>query len=153
MKPKVVSIANPASLDGSPIEVDLTSSVSDRANRYRAVRVLEQLPENQRDRCHFCGNDDEPLLAGHVDGNEDNGDPSNISPTCRSCNNAIATNFTRVNVGRRTRQFNPAAPAATSGEYIWAVNTLRYGRSRSSILRAVAKIQSTPHAKRNRFIR
>lgn len=154
MKPKVVPIANPSSIDGQERLARFTSEepVTDRAYRYRAVQVMEQLPAASRERCHFCGNDNAPLLAGHVDGHEENCHPANISPTCRSCNNAIAAKFAQIGVGRRTRQFNPAAPATRREEYTWAIYQLRFSRSKATIQRAIARIQSTPHADRNRFV-
>jgi hypothetical protein len=133
------------------VSVTTDDQVSDRAHRYRANAVLEQIPERDRTRCHFCGAADRPLMAGHVDGREENGEPANISPTCRPCNNTIAAHFASLGIGRRTRQFNPAARGAYNAlEYSGAIARLKAG-SRSDVHSAIRIIQATDHAARNRF--
>lgn len=149
MKQTKLTIAIPAS-PGSEIIVSLTGGqVTDRAQRYRANDVLGQLAPDERTRCHFCGASDRPLMAGHVDGHEENSDPANISPTCRPCNNAMAATFAAVGAGRRTRQYNPQAAAPDAAAYRAHCRTLHTAASITALQTAIAAVHATPHAKRD----
>lgn len=152
-----LAIPNPASTDGQVTPIILTTgkeAVTDRAYRYRAQEVLDQLPQRHRNRCHFCGATSfgTRLLTGHVDGHEENTSPENISPTCRSCNNTMAANFVRAGIGRRTRQFNPRTrPITTAVSYRRVVRQLKEEENPDLVLAAIARLHATPHARRNRF--
>lgn len=150
-------IANPAHPQGTPIEISTRTEgpISDRGNRYRANQVFDQLPAAVRNRCHFCGRTAMAvkMMAAHVDGFEENNDPSNISTTCRSCNSVTAANFARNNVGRRTVQYNPAQAIRSADAYLQAIEVLKASDDSEEIHHAIARIQATSHHDRTAFAR
>lgn len=152
------TVANPASPDGAEQPVRLVTrkeEVTDRAHRYRANKVLDQIPATHRNRCHFCGvaGFNVPLMPGHIDGHEENNEPWNISPTCRSCNSSVGANFARAGIGRRTRQFNPTQPIRTASEYRRVIDVFSGSGDLDELRAAIAKLQATSHAQRNRLSR
>lgn len=144
-------------------------AVTDRAYRYRAQKAM---PVHAKV-CAFCGRKNPGLMVGHVDGHEENGEPSNLTWTCRPCNSVASNTMQAAGVGRLTRQYNPSRSGGASnvGEWAQAVGAisprsqgktpgpvgssdrnshLRAG-STMSVSDAVAMIRATPHSKRSQF--
>ena len=69
-------------------------NLSDRAYRYRAVKAM---PEGSK-RCVFCGAS-QKLMAGHLDGHEENTAPDNLVWTCRTCNSLHGNALKRAEWG------------------------------------------------------
>jgi hypothetical protein len=151
-----LTVANPADPTGEALEVQVT----DRAARYRAQSVLEDLPEASQTHCHFCGlpfdPTNRPKLAGHLDGDPQNVASENISPTCRPCNTVLGKRFAELEIGRLTRQYNPsfqpAGPLNSTAEYHRALTFLFTG-NHAAVSRSIARIKLTPHSLRNKFAR
>ena len=76
--------------------------VTDRAHRYRANRNLAARQKH----CFACGRP-QPRDVHHIDGRENNGNPSNLTRACRSCNVRIANVMRCAGLGTKTRQYNP----------------------------------------------
>jgi hypothetical protein len=92
------------------------------------------------------------LMVAHVDGNESNGVPENLGPTCRSCNAKIAHVMKRVGFGRRTRQYNPRSEGAqTLAQWMSAVMSMRGESDQMPVGAAVEMIHQTPASTRSRF--
>lgn len=126
--------------------------VTDRAYRYRAVR---NAPAGQK-RCAFCGAGPRttPLMVGHVNGHEEDGDPRNLIWTCRSCNGRTGNALKRARLGRRTRQYNPGtAPrgARSLGQWMTAVMSMRGESDAMSVRDAVEMVRATSAAKRAEY--
>ncbi len=133
--------------------------VTDRALRYRANANAPDGPEV----CCFCGSK-ESIDVGHMDGHEENNDPSNLAWLCRSCNVASGNAMRSAGLGRLTRQYNPKG-ATTVGEWVQAVGAItphkgrkyagrNYGlASEMPVAEAVAIIRATSPAKRAQFAR
>jgi hypothetical protein len=122
-----------------------TPPVTDRALRYRANRTPPASPR----RCLFCGA--RKVQVGHLDGHEENNAPKNLVWTCRSCNTKMGVSFRRRHAGRRTRQYNPAGGAQSSGAWMNAIASLKGEGGDMTVTDAVALIHSTPQADRHRF--
>jgi len=61
------------------------------------------------------------IEVGHVDGFEENTAPENLIWNCRACSTGLGVVYKRLNLGRRTRQYNPAAQGAESmGQWLTA---------------------------------
>jgi hypothetical protein len=124
------------------------NAITDRAARYRAnspgCRPLRPRI------CVFCGGT-RNVEVHHLDGHEENTDPRNLVWADRACNTAIGIVLTRAGLGRRTRQFNPAAEGAqTLRQWVAAVLSMK-GEGPIEPRTAVAMIQATPPAQRSRF--
>lgn len=133
------------------------SNLTDRAHRYRANR---NKPKGAK-RCIFCGRKrGSPIEVGHLDGHEENGNPSNLVWNCRSCNVVAANTLRAAGLGRSTNQYNPASKGATTlGEWMQAVGSITPHVDRGNrglvsdmpVSDAVEIIQATSPAKRARF--
>jgi hypothetical protein len=132
-------------------------NLTDRAYRYRAVNAM---PEGRK-LCVFCGAKTK-LMAGHVDGFEENTEPENLVWTCRRCSAFHANALKRTRMGRRTAQYNPSASGGASnlGEWMQAIGAIRphkYPDKNAGLLStmktsdAVAMIRATPASKRSEF--
>ena len=99
-----------------------TSSISDRAKRYRASgpECRPPLPA----KCAVCGSRRFPVVD-HIDGDESNGSPDNLRWLCKSCNVRLGIAMARIGHGRRTRQYNPGA--RTLAAYVQAALEHRRG--------------------------
>jgi hypothetical protein len=96
------------------------SLITDRAKRYRA-----NAGRKKARLCAFCAN---PAMdVDHISGDEAHGKHANLIDLCRSCNTRKGIVQKRARIGKRTRQYNPEAPARqpTFEEYIAAVRILR----------------------------
>lgn len=74
-----------------------TKEISDRAWRYLANHPSIR-PHGHH--CIFCGKI-HGLMVGHLDGHEENFNPANLVPTCRSCNSYCAITLKDARLGRR----------------------------------------------------
>jgi hypothetical protein len=125
--------------------------VTDRAQRYRANR---NIPGKQK-HCFACGKP-RPRDVHHIDGRENNGDPSNLTRACRSCNVRIANVMRRAGLGTKTRQYNPKRAgghaAHSLGAYLTAVEILN-GKQPGNMSSAVRTLQATSEAQRSEYAR
>jgi len=97
---------------------------------------------------------DRPIDVAHVDGNESNGSPQNLGPTCRSCNAKVAHVMKRAGIGRRTRQYNPGGEGAqTLAQWMAAVMSMKGESDQMSVSEAVEMIHATPASARSHFAR
>ncbi len=93
-------------------------------------------------------------MVAHIDGNESNGSPQNLGPTCRSCNAKVAHIMKCVGIGRRTRQYNPRGEGAqTLGQWMAAVMSMKGESDQMSVSDAVQMIHATAASDRSRFAR
>jgi len=93
--------------------------------------------------------------VGHLDGYEENTDERNLIWNCRACNTKLGRIFTRLGLGRRTRQYNPPmAGAKNLGQWMNAVMSMK-GESGGdmSVSDAVAVIHATSPDERSGFAR
>ena len=121
--------------------------MTDRALRYRANACPPPGPRI----CNLCGSR-RNVEVGHLDGHEENSEPANLVWTCRSCNVLCANTLRRAGVGRLTAQYNPAAEGAASlGQWLTAVMSMRGESDAMSVPDAVAMIRATPPASRSDF--
>ena len=153
-----IEVHNPATGRLQPV-----SLITDRAKRYRAQNAAAGAGID-RTHCVYCGAKN-PRDLDHINGREDDGDPSNLAPACRPCNSTKGAHFARIGAGTLTRQYNPtkAGGAATIGEWIAAVGSIiphkgaqyagrNYGLPGGmSTAAAVAMIRATPPEKRSEF--
>lgn len=112
-------IPNPGVCGGrKPVEL-----ITDRAKRYRANSEACK-PAAPRV-CNYCESK-RNVVVGHIDGNEDNGRPSNLAWTCKSCNAKIAAADKAAGRGKRTRQFNPPrkVPRVSAAQWYAAVRSI-----------------------------
>lgn len=141
------------------------ANITDRGLRYRAQGAI---PEHKKV-CVFCGRRNaaqtgaRPVLeVGHLNGNESDGAPDNLSWTCKSCNAFAFQTLSGYGIGRLTRQFNPSKSggAKNLGEWLNAVSAITprvdrgdrgLGESTMSVPDAVAMIRATSHSKRSDF--
>lgn len=87
----------------------------------------------------------------HVDGEEQNGEPSNLVWACRSCNTTLGVVMKQQGLGRRTAQFNPNVQGArTLGQWVTAVLSMK-GEGPMEPSAAVEVIQATPLERRSSF--
>jgi len=145
-------ISNPSTPGGRrPVEL-----ITDRAKRYRARNAIGAPAE----RCTYCGAPPAPgrrLEVDHIDGDESNNDPRNLTWTCRPCNTAKGVYFARRGAGRRTAQYNPRRSrkpvpgARTLAEYMETLNALHGYASRFSLEEAIEKMHNTPPEDRSWF--
>lgn len=124
-----------------------TGQVTDRALRYRANHP-DRRPPGQKI-CAFCGSR-RNVEVHHVDGHEENPNPSNLAWACRSCNTLIGVAMKRAGVGRRTRQFNPEG-ARNLAQWLQAVLSVKGQSSDMTVRQAVDTIRATPAARRSDF--
>ena len=142
------AVPNPA----TPRVLRPVETITDRAKRYRA----NANPPAGPNRCAFCAAA-RPRDIDHIDGDENNGDRSNLQRLCRSCNTRKAITQKRAGAGRRTRQFNPEparrknAIVPSFTEYVEAVLILR-GDRRGNVQRAAKVLQAIPESKRWEYI-
>lgn len=147
-------------------------NITDRGLRYRANRAIPEHPKV----CAFCGKKDRPvkngsrplLEVGHVNGDEADTSPANLTWTCRPCNVIAANTLRNANKGRLTNQYNPTkgGGAANVKEYTAAVGAIvprespvdgrgdrgaLQGQWGGTVASAVALLAATPHAARSRF--
>jgi hypothetical protein len=100
-------------------------TVSDRAKRYRANQP--GCKPGGKKQCKICRSK-RFLTVDHVDGNESNGQKSNLRWLCKSCNTRLGAEMARSGEGRRTEQYNPGSVrnltpeggAANIKEYVMA---------------------------------
>ena len=103
--------------------------------------------------CAFCGST-RNVEVHHIDGCEQNTEPDNLTWACRRCNTLIGVVMKRSGLGRRTRQFNPAAKGAQSlGQWILAVLSMKGESDAMTVPAAVEMIRATPPEDRSRFAR
>lgn len=121
--------------------------VTDRALRYRANATPPPGPR----RCSFCGST-RTVEVGHVNGHEEDNAPANLLWTCRPCNVRCGNTLRRAGIGRLTRQYNPdAAGAASLGQWIMAITSMKGESGEMSVPAAVAMIRATPPEDRSEF--
>ena len=97
--------------------------ITDRAKRYRA-NAPGCCPPPPR-RCARCAST-RFVVVDHKDGDESNGSPGNLRWLCKSCNTKLGKAMARAGMGKRTRQYNPAA--RTLAQYAEAVMQHTRGR-------------------------
>jgi hypothetical protein len=86
-----------------------------------------------------------------VDGHEENTTPANLTWACRSCNTTIGFVLRNAGLGRRTRQYNPAAKGArTLSQWVTAVLSMK-GQGTMAPAAAVEMIHATPPEQRSNF--
>lgn len=125
----------------------LQRNVTDRALRYRANRTPPPGPRQ----CCLCGAK-RNVEVGHVNGHEEDTEPTNLFWTCRSCNVKAGLALRNAGLGRRTRQFNPSAGGAKSlGQWVTAVMSMRGESDAMSVSDAVDMIRATPPDARSRY--
>jgi hypothetical protein len=125
----------------------LRSNVTDRALRYRAN---QEPPEGER-RCCMCGSRKNVEIE-HINGFEEDNDQANKMWACRSCNTRKGIALRNAGLGRRTKQYNPAAQGATTlAQWVMAVMTARGESDQMSVRDAVAMIRATPQYARSQF--
>ena len=87
--------------------------LTDRAKRYRA----NQCPPEGPPVCAYCGASGRDIMIDHIDGNEANSEPRNLTWSCRSCNGKKAHTFREAGIGTTTDQFNPKKAGKPVGAY------------------------------------
>jgi len=86
-------------------------------------------------------------MVAHINGDEANGGPKNLGPTCRSCNAKVAHVMKRHGMGRRTRQYNPRGESAkTLAQWMAAVMSMKGESDQMPVDAAVQMIHATPPA-------
>ena len=101
--------------------------------------------------CAFCGSS-RNVEVGHLDGHEENTAPENLIWNCRACNTRLGVVYKRLGLGRRTRQYNPAAQGATSlGQWLTAVMSMKGESDQMTVPAAVEMIRATPPERRSQF--
>ncbi|MBK8200678.1 MAG: HNH endonuclease [Acidobacteria bacterium] len=143
------------------------AEVSDRALRYRANAVADVALAGQAKCCVYCV-ETEGLMVHHLDGHEENNDPSNMAWACRSCNARHAELLKALGLGRRTVQSNPPGRGAqTLNQWVAAVSSIcRRDRKSGALMspcpqagsvmpvdQAVQMIRDTPAHKRSEYNR
>ncbi len=94
------------------------------------------------------------MEVGHISGDESDGEPQNLIWTCRRCNTIMGQVMKRAGLGRRTRQFNPAAQGARSlGQWLTAVMSMKGESTVMRVPAAVEMIRATPPGKRTEYAR
>ena len=89
---------------------------------------------------------------GHLDGFEENTTAENLIWNCRSCNTQLGALYKLLNLGRRTRQYNPGKKGATSlGQWLTAVMAIKGKSDAMSVPAAVEMIRATPPERRSQF--
>jgi hypothetical protein len=134
------------------------AQITDRGLRYRANRAIPNHPKV----CAFCGAR-KRIEVGHVNGDESDNAPVNLTWTCRPCNVLAANTLRSEGMGRLTHQYNPSKSGGASniGEWLQAVGAITPHQDRGdrglastmSVSDAVAMIRATPHSKRSEFAR
>lgn len=120
--------------------------VSDRAKRYRAHQPNCE-PGGPKV-CALC-HSKRFLTIDHKDGDESNGERSNLRWLCKSCNTRLGARDTRNGRGRRTVQFNASPPYSA---YMEAVATLAgEGLGTMTDDQARATIRATSQRKRSEY--
>lgn len=101
--------------------------------------------------CAYCGGH-RNVEVEHIDGHEEHLAPDNLIWACRSCNTKKGLAFRNAGLGRRTRQYNPAASGAQNlAQWLQAVMVVKGESEQMSVADAVAMIRATPAADRSRF--
>ena len=101
--------------------------------------------------CAFCGGI-RNVEVHHVDGHEENTEPANLTWCCRSCNTAIGFVMKCAGIGRRTKQYNPAAQGARSlGQWVAAVLSMKGESHEMEPAAAIEIIHATPPEQRSQF--
>lgn len=134
----------------------LRQNITDRGLRYRANRAI---PDHAKV-CAFCGKRG-GVEVGHVNGDESDTLPVNLTWTCRPCNVVAGNTLRNAGRGRLTNQYNPGKGGGASnvGEWMNAVGAItphvdrgnRGLASTMSVGDAVAMIRATPHSRRSEF--
>jgi len=91
-------------------------------------------------------------MVHHINGEEADCSPDNLTWACRSCNTSIGIMLLRAGIGRRTVQFNPAdhEGARTLAQWVTAVTSLQ-GHGPMDVLGAVDLVSATPPGRRSSF--
>ena len=89
----------------------------------------------------------------HIDGREENVTRENLAWACRPCNVKIGRAMQAAGLGRRTRQFNPAAGARSLGQWLTAVLSAKGENDSMNVADAVAMIHATSPRMRSAFAR
>ncbi len=120
-------------------------NLTDRAKRYRAQEhVPKSLP------CFACGNPKARDVA-HLNGEESDGSPINLSRSCRSCNVKMGNTLRKAGLGTKTVQFNPGDRGASSlGAYLSAIQVMK-GETPGNVAAAVRTVQATSAGRRTSF--
>jgi hypothetical protein len=121
--------------------------VTDRALRYRANAEPPAGPQI----CVYCGAEGGRLDIEHIDGEEANNAQHNKAWACRSCNTAKGARFKALDLGRRTRQYNPGIAAATFGQYAGTVANLLAGSGAASVKKSIRMMQATKPTARAKY--
>jgi hypothetical protein len=137
MRYQVPNPANPRQL--RPVDL-----ITDRAKRYRANASPPAGPRI----CNFCSAA-KARDIDHIDGDESNGDPSNLQYLCRTCNASKAAVQANAGEGKRTAQYNPSFKP-TFRQYVDAVLVLR-GDHPGNAAKAARVLQATTPARREDF--
>ncbi len=122
----------------------MQANLTDRAKRYRAQ---EHVPAGEP--CFACGNPVARDIA-HVNGKESDGEPKNLSRTCRSCNVTMGNVLRKAGLGKKTAQYNPGATSL--GAYLSAIQVMK-GEVSGDVGAAVELVRETSAAKRSSFAR
>lgn len=134
---------------GFQVNPKAVSEITDRAKRYRARAAAPQ----QR-HCFACGRP-RPRDVHHIDGNESNGNPKNLTRACHSCNGKIAHIMRKAGLGTLTRQYNPkrrgqSQSARSLGAYLSSIMILK-GEQPGNVSAAVRSVQATSPAQRAEY--
>jgi hypothetical protein len=124
--------------------------ISDRAARYRS-NSPECRPAGPKI-CSFCGNK-KNVEPHHLDGEEKNNKPENLTWACRGCNVTVGNTMRKAGLGRLTHQFNPSTGAKSLGQWVTAVMSLKRESDAMSVRDAVQLVRATPAADRSKFAR
>jgi hypothetical protein len=129
----------------------LLNPISDRAKRYRAsAEGFRPSPPKQ---CGFCGSK-KNVGVGHIDGNEDHGEPDNLMWTCKRCNTIQANLLKKAGLGKRVQQMNPkkGRDSGQMAEYAAAIKVMR-GEFEGDAAAAMRTIRATPASVRSAYTR
>lgn len=131
----------------NPCAVTVKEPVTDRAKRYRANQE-GCLPSGKK-ACALCKST-RFLTVDHKDGDESNGEKSNLRWLCKSCNTKLGARDAKLGRGRRTAQYNPKG-APNLGAYVSALMVTKGFSDAMSLDDAVQLIHDTPAARRSEF--
>jgi hypothetical protein len=139
-----IFVSNPSCGGRKPVEL-----LTDRAKRYRA-NSPECAPGGPK-RCLLCGAKYPAVIeVMHLNGNESDLGKHNLAWGCRSCNTRLGKLFSKVGIGTKTRQYNPAGGAKSLGAWLSAIQIVKYGAP-GGVNEALATIRDTPAGRRKEF--
>lgn len=121
-------------------------NLTDRAKRYRAQANRPPTPRL----CHFCLSR-RNIDIDHIDGNESEGESSNLMYLCRKCNATKGYVQARHKVGVRTRQYNPGDTRFTFAGFKHAAKVL-LGKAQGEVAQATEYLKTMGAEKRAGFV-